>query len=544
MNSWDLLLQIVLLLTACLIAGIVMAWLRQSPLVGFLLAGMVVGGPGSLALVRAEDQIEAIAELGVALLLFSLGLEFSWQRVRGLGSLTLLAGATQVAVTLIVAFGISLCFGFSVTASIAIGAMLCLSSTATVLRTLADRGEIDSAFGRNSIAVLLVQDMAVVPLAILIPLLSQGGTIPQILLRLLTIAAMATGVIAVLYIVLNKVVVRVLASPAVSRNRELTVVLGIIIGLGATWLAHAAGLSPALGAFIAGMFLGSSQFAVQIRGDVSTLRILLLTLFFGAVGMVADPGWMLSNLPLVLSVALLILTVKTVLVLGIFVLFRVPAGTAIATGMCISQVGEFAFVLGSEARAGHLIDEQTYSAIVSASIVTLFATPWLVGFAPRVIQWIHRFEKQAGPKQSGTSHHHPCTVLVIGFGPAGQGSVSKLVGNADRVLIMDLSPRGIEIARTFGFQGLIADATNGETYEHLDLTQTRIVVITLPSRTEALSALKLARSFIPGAAVIVRSRYQLYHREFLDAGAAVVTGDEQTVGRALSEAIQTELSPQ
>ena len=187
MDSWNMLLQIILLLLACLLAGSLMSALKQSPLVGYLLAGMVMGGPGSFAIVKAEQQIESIAELGVALLLFSLGLEFSWKRVIGLGKSTLLCGAAQVVTTLILGALACRLWGLPLTTSVAIGAMICLSSTAAVLRVLVDRGEMDSHSGRNSLAVLLVQDMAVVPLAILIPLLAEGGEPAAIVSRVFSI---------------------------------------------------------------------------------------------------------------------------------------------------------------------------------------------------------------------------------------------------------------------------------------------------------------------------------------------------------------------
>ncbi|MGV2333828.1 MAG UNVERIFIED_CONTAM: cation:proton antiporter [Planctomycetaceae bacterium] len=176
MDSWDLLLQVVLLLLGCFLAGSLMAVLRQSPLVGFLIAGMIAGGPGSMQVVGAESAIEGIAELGVALLLFSLGLEFSWQRVMGLGRVNLLCGVLQVVLTIAAFTVVGMGLGLSVSVSVAIGAMLALSSTATVVGVLVDRSLLDSPMGRNSLAVLLVQDMAVVPLALLIPLLGSSSS--------------------------------------------------------------------------------------------------------------------------------------------------------------------------------------------------------------------------------------------------------------------------------------------------------------------------------------------------------------------------------
>lgn len=534
MESWDMLLQVILLLLACLVAGGIMAWLKQSPLVGYLIAGMIIGGPGSLSLVKAEEQIEAIAELGVALLLFSLGLEFSWQRVIGLGTRTLLSGAAQVVVTLLIAAGCSMAFGFPVASAVAIGAMVCLSSTATVLRVLVDRGEMDSHSGRNSLAVLLVQDMAVVPLAILIPLLAEGGTPSAVALRVSGILMAAFAVVGSLYFILNYAAVKALQSAAFGRNRELTVLLSVIIGLGATWAAHAAKLSPALGAFVAGMFLGSSKFAVQIRADVASIRIILLTLFFGAVGMIADPVWMLKNLPTVLAIATIILVGKAVIILAIFRAFGQAAGVSLSTGLCLCQVGEFAFVLGGEARNGGLLTESQYSAIVSSSIVTLMVTPWLISLAPRLNEWMSRKRKVAfGGASKPTSSHLPCDVLVIGFGPAGRGAVSELTGIGKRLLVVDLSPTGVSAAEAMGFDAVIGDASNAEVLEHLHLDHCQVVVITLPSRQDTLVILHNIRRIAPHATLIVRSRYEMHMQEFRDTGADIVIGDEAEVSHSL-----------
>jgi len=538
MSSWDMLLQIIILLLACLLAGGVMAWLKQSPIVGYLLAGMVMGGPGSFAMVRAENQIEAIAELGVALLLFSLGLEFSWKRLMGLGKATLLCGVAQVVVTLCIAAAGCFQLGMSLSTSIAIGAMLSLSSTAAVLGVLVDRGEMDSVSGRNSLAVLLVQDMAVVPLAILIPLLAEGGSAAAVASRVGGILLAAFVIVGGLYFLMNYVAVKALQSPSFGKNRELTVLLSVIVGLGATWAAHAAKLSPALGAFVAGMFLGNSKFAVQIRADVSSLRIVLLTLFFGSVGMIADPFWMFENILTVLTLSAVIIAGKAAIIWGLFRLFGHSSGAALSTGLCLCQVGEFAFVLGGEALSGGLLTDEQYSAIVSASIVTLLVTPWLISFAPRAAERLNRRRKSGPSDTTPTADSHPpCEILVIGFGPAGRGAVRGLQQVRDRVLVVDLSKDGIASAESSGFRGVIGDASNAEVLEHLHLEHVRLVVITLPSRQDALAILNLIRTIAPQASRIVRSRHQLHTDEFIIAGADIVVGDEAEVSNAMAETV-------
>lgn len=538
MDTWDLLLQIVLLLLACFAAGGVMVMFRQSPLVGFLLAGLVLGGPGSFAVVKAESEIEGLAELGVALLLFSLGLEFSLQRVLGLGIRALMIGVLQVVVTMAVCTLIGCALGLSPAGSIACSAMITLSSTATAAGVLTDRSLLDSPIGRNSIAVLLVQDMAVVPLAVLIPLLGNTSGNSAMLPRIGGILLAGVGVVITLYLLLNLLAVRVMRTRSIGQNRELMVLLSIIVGLGATWAAHAAGLSPALGAFIAGMYLGNSPFAFQIRADVASLRIVLLTLFFGTVGLLADPLWMFQNILTVLSLATLIVAVKVTVVAVLFRIPGTPSGTSLATGLCLGSVGEFAFVLGGQAVDAGLLTETHFNALVSASIVSLLVTPTMITIAPRLAAWLNgRVNEPLDGVSQKQLAGQQCDCLVIGFGPAGRGAAAALTNSAERVMVIDLGADGVRNAHAAGFHAIQADASSGELLQHLHPEKLRLVVITVPGFHDSMSMLQQIRRMAPGATVIVRSRYCLHQQEFLAAGADVVAGDESEVGRALAEAI-------
>ena len=317
MDLWTLLGDIVVLLAASLLLGGLLSRFGQSPLVGYLIAGMLLGGPGSLHVVGSEEEIEAIAELGVALLLFSLGLEFSIQRLKKLGVRPLIGGVVQVVLTVAIGAAAAFLFGLKATESIAFGAMISLSSTAVVLRMLMERAELEMPHGRNSLAVLLTQDMAVVPLAILMALLAGGGAASEVVWDVGKLLLMAATLVLGLFL-LNKIAVVVLGTLTLHRNRELTVIFAVVTGLGSAWAAHVAGLSPALGAFVAGMLLGSSVFATQVRADVSSLRVVLLTLFFGAAGMVADPIWILQNWHVVAAVTLLVTIGKLAIIWVIF----------------------------------------------------------------------------------------------------------------------------------------------------------------------------------------------------------------------------------
>ena len=541
MELWKLLADIVFLLAACLIGGGLASRIGQSPLVGYLLAGMLVGGPGSFAIVGSNAEIEAIAELGVALLLFSLGLEFSIERLKGLGSQPLLGGAVQVVVTVLAGAAAALVFGMEMKPAIALGAMVALSSTAVVLRILMERGEIEMPHGRNSLGVLLTQDIAVVPLAVLMTVLGGDGTPREIAMDVGKLVLMAGGLATALYVV-TKVAVLTLGTLTLQRNRELTVIFAVVIGLGSAAAAHSAGISPALGAFISGMLLGSSAFATQIRADVSSLRVLLLTLFFGSAGMVADPLWILSHIHWV-AVATAALTIgKLAIIATIFVAMRQSLRVAAATGLALAQIGEFAFVLGSIGRTSGVVSDDVYALVVSVTIVSFFVSAFSVPMAPKFGDWVARkLGVGIGTEDDLEGSSHTTDVIVIGFGPAAQLASTPLMESQLKVTVIDLNQDGISAARQCGFDGHVGDATSPDVLEHASIGEAKLVIITLPHYRSSLAILELVRSMNPTATVLVRSRYQI-HSDALAAAGGIISGDEEQVGGAIGERVAAWLS--
>lgn len=541
MELWILLVDIVFLLAACLIGGGLASRIGQSPLVGYLLAGMLVGGPGSFGLVGSNVEIEAIAELGVALLLFSLGLEFSLERLKGLGSKPLLGGAVQVILTVLAGTAAALAFGMETKPAIALGAMVTLSSTAVVLRILMERGEMEMPHGRNSLGVLLTQDIAVVPLAVLMTVLGGDGTTSEIALDVGKLVLMAGGLATALYVV-TKVAVLTLGTLTLQRNRELTVIFAAAIGLGSAAAAHSAGISPALGAFISGMLLGSSAFAIQIRADVSSLRVLLLTLFFGSAGMVADPLWILSHIHWVAAVTAALTIGKLVIIAAIFLAFRQSLRVAAATGLALAQIGEFAFVLGAIGRTSGVVSDDVYALIVSVTIVSFFVSAFAVPIAPKFGDWVARAVGIGeGAEEGSAGSSHQTDVVVIGFGPTAQIASRPLMESPLKVTVVDLNHQGITKAGEYGFVGHIGDATSPDVLEHASIGEAQLVIITLPHYRSTLAILELVRSMNPTATVLVRSRYQI-HSEALAAVGGIISGDEEQVGSAIGEQVKAWLS--
>ncbi|MFK7758848.1 MAG: cation:proton antiporter [Phycisphaerales bacterium] len=545
MNSWDLLFDILILLGGALVLGVICERLRQSPILGYLAAGTLLG-PNALQIVSSAHEVTEIAELGVALLLFTIGLEFSWPRLKQLGAAAFGGGTAQVLVTMAIGTGCALGFGLSFRTALAIGAIVALSSTAVVLRLLVSRAEIESAHGRQALGILLMQDVAVVPLVLLVTVLGGDGSAEQVGMDVLIAVLGAAVLVVVLYLLLNKVAPKVMGMDALQRNRDLPILLAIVMGLGSAWGSHKLGLSPALGAFVAGMILAETPFATQIRADIGSIRTLLVTLFFSSIGMLGDPAWFFGHLPQVIGFVTAIVIGKSMVIWFVLRCFGLTHRNALAAGICLGQVGEFSFVLAAVAR-GTVISEELFTLIISTTIVTLFLTPYLVGGGPMVAGFIVGTLERAGvlKQRSVGSASDPGlsaeSLIVIGFGPAGEGVGMTLEGYGDRVSVIDLNPASIRRAQQLGFTGHIGDAAHAEVLEHAGVEHASAVVVTVPDPAAAREIVQLVRSMSPGVHIIVRARYHRYYDDLLQGGADDVVNEEWIVGAILASRVRAKL---
>lgn len=544
MDLWQVLIQVLTVLGTALALGMVFERLGQSAILGYLAAGVLLG-PGALNLVTSGPALAALSELGVALLLFSIGLEFSWSRLRRFGAVAFGGGALQVALTIAIAAGALVLIGLSGSVALAVGAMVALSSTATVLRLLTDRAELDAVHGRNAIGILLLQDIALVPLVLLVTILGGGGTSAAALLATGRSIAVGGGFVLLAYLVLNVILPRLLHSAAAARSRELGILLAVVTCLGAALGAHALELSPALGAFVAGMLLAESPFATQVRADVSGLRTLFLTIFFVAAGMLADFTWIAAHAGQFLLVVGAVLVAKSLLLWGILRGLGVPTRHALATGICLAQVGEFSFVLAEIARSGNILGDDAFSLMAAATVGTLFATPYLVAAAPRIAAWTDRVlgrataASSAGPaRRPGSLEGH---VIVVGYGPAGAGVAEALLTAGITPLVVDLNPRTAEVTSRTGVYAVVGDARQEDVLRHARVEAARAVVVTLPDYRGAELVLRLARILNPSALLIARARYHIFSSSLAAAGAGAIVDEEHEVGRLLGDVTLQEL---
>lgn len=530
---WQLLMEVVLLLAAAFVLGALAQQLRQSAIIGYLAAGIVLGP----VLFNAK-VVGQVAELGVALLLFSIGLEFSYSRLRKLGPMALVGGTLQVIITM-VAFGLLMTTVLKPSAAVAVGAMIALSSTAVVLRVLVDRSAVDSVHGRNALGILLLQDMAVVPLVLLVTVLTQSGGKGDIVFNLAKTLGGAVALVFAFYLLFYHIVPRVLMARGLFNSRELVVLTAIITALGSIWSAHALGLSPALGGFLAGMLLAESPFATQIRSDITGIRTLFVTLFFTSVGMLANPAWFMKHIHLVVTLLALIFLGKTIIIYGIARMFKQGPAPALATGLTLSQTGEFSFVLATAAHGGGLISADQFALLISVTILSMVLASHVVVHAE---SWSLFILRRLFPSRrqhfEPTADHAPAAkghVLIIGFGPAGRQVARALIDQGRVPQVIELNPENARKAAQMNLEVHIGDATSSDILDHAGIKSSCGVVITLPDPKTCVDIIANVKLVVPEIFVIARSRYHRHVSDITDHGATIVVDEENTVGQVLAE---------
>lgn len=545
MDSWGVLAQIVALLGTAMVLGLAAQHLRQNAVIGYLLAGVLLG-PHALGIVESTATVRMLAELGVALLLFTIGLEFSLKRLRALGAKVALLGASQVALTAAVVYLAASYLGLKPQQALVVGVAVSLSSTAVVLRLLSERSELDSAHGRTGLGILLLQDLAVIPTMLLVSALAEARHGGDGLGDLAHGVLKGLGLVAAIYALMRWLLPGVMLRAASRGNRDIPVLLSVTVCLGCSWASHAAGLSPILGAFAAGIMLGESPLANQIRADVIPLRAAFLPLFFSSIGMLAAaPGW--KDIVLVLPLVGAIVATKAALIVLVSLALRQRLTTAVRTGIMLSQIGEFSFVLLEAGFRQGLVDESVFQLLLSASVVTLLLTPFLIHYSGAIAgvagAVVSRFRALASEAPAVRAHRMRDHIIVVGFGPAGQQAALDLRSHGAAVLVIDLNPSTAattapELPIKFG------DATQPEILEHAGVSGARAVVVTAPDPLTARLIISQARKAAKLIPIISRGRYHIHQQSLMEAGSNGVVDEEMLVGKQLARETLAALGPQ
>lgn len=494
--------------------------LRISPIFGFLAAGALIGPYGF----RATDNVEGVrvlADFGVVFLLFMIGLELSFERLKDMRRMVFGLGGAQVVLSAIAIGFFAYWFGNNVAASIIIGCALALSSTAIVVQLLIERGEMAQRHGRSSFAVLLFQDLAVVPILMLVGVLAQDDTTTlasDLSLAALKAVAAVIGIILVGRIVLR----RLYRLVAAARSREALLAMSLLVILATAWLTGQAGLSMALGAFLAGLVLAETEYRHQIESDIEPFRAILLGLFFISVGMNLNFGEVAAQWDwLALSVLGLIVT-KAVILSGLCLLFKIPLDVSVRTGLMLSAGGEFAFVILALAmNSGTLLPSETGQFMVIVATISMTLTPLLAALGRHAAKWLAARTRTTDPDPTtmGELDGH---VVIAGFGRVGQTVARLLDRHKIGYVALDMNAFRIKQYRDEGKPVYYGDATRQTVLDKVHPERAAAILITLDNPDAARQAVRAARAAAEGVPIIARAADTAHADELTALGANTV----------------------
>jgi CPA2 family monovalent cation:H+ antiporter-2 len=509
--------EILILLVAAVIAVPLCQRLKLGPVLGYLLAGVVIG-PSALGLIGDMDQMRLLAELGVVFLLFAVGLEMKLARLAAMGRFMLGLGGGQVILTATLLALALWATGFGAAAAIVGGCGLALSSTAIVLQVLADRGKLSSRPGRVAFAVLIMQDLAVVPMLALVPNLGgEGESLPKALGL-----SLAEGAIVLVGIILfGRFLLRpFLRMTLVGRVNEVFAAGALLLVLGCAWITAQVGLSMALGAFLAGVMLAETEFRHQIEADLQPFRGFLLGLFFITVGMEIDPALIARDAGQLLALLAVLVVVKAMVVIGLARLFRLSWGTAIQSGLLLAQGGEFAFVLFGIAVHQQVMPKGQAELLTLAVSISMVLMPILAVLG----EWLAaRLRPEArGGAVLGTIDDIEGHVIIAGFGRVGQTVARLLQLEAIPYVALDLDADRVDAMRKQGFPVFFGDASQAQVMRVTGAARARAVVVTMDQPDRAERATAVLQQLYPGVPVFARARDRAHGAQLRAAGATMV----------------------
>jgi monovalent cation:H+ antiporter-2, CPA2 family len=499
----DLIGDLTLVFVAALAGGYLAQRLGQPLIVGYILAGVAVGPFTGGPTVDNVHDIEQLAELGVALLLFALGLELSFRELAPVRTVALAGGALQIILTIALGLGLGLAFGWEWRPALWFGSLISLSSTMVALKTIQAQGRLGTLSSRVMLGILVVQDLAVVPLMIVLPELSDpaGG-----LAKVGTAALRAALLLGVIVVFSTRVVPRLMSVVARWNSRELFFLSTTTLAIGVGYVAWMFGLSMALGAFVAGLVINESEYAHQALSDIIPLRDLFGMLFFVSVGMLLDPSLLWQQLGALAIVVAVIVAGKAAILALVVRAFGYWNIVPIAVGLTLFQVGEFAFVLARVGRASGAISADVYSLTMNAAIVTMALTPVMSGLVPVVYQrfWPRKSRETleaANIPAEGLSAH----IVIAGAGRVGRGIADALAHLELPFVLVDSDDRRVQQARASGLPVIYGDASQPIVLEAAGILTARAMLITVPAFPDVRTIVRVGRQLRPELPIIARA---------------------------------------
>lgn len=527
MHDFTILRDIVILLAAVTLIIPLFHKLRLPTIVGFMLAGVIIG-PFGFGLIRDATNVQTLAEIGIALLLFSIGMELSFDRIMRMWVGVLIGGGLQVILTAAAATGILYFFDLTFPEALFTGFLVSLSSTAIVMKVLYDRGETHSPQGKIAIGILLFQDLCFIPMLLVVPMLASPGSmeLPVIAAHLGKALLTVGGIILGTRYLFPWLIERALKTG----SRELFVLLVVVLSLGSAWVSSAAGLSLALGAFVAGLGLSQSEYHEQIVAETMSLRDILSSLFFISLGMIVDSGHILSNLGIIAGSLAILLPLKILIATAAVLAVRTQLRVAVITGFLLAQVGEFSFILARAGEGAGLLGADFYQGFYAVTLLSMVVTPFVAQLAPAMGLWAQRLLPGTPPPDTaaveGLKRPLNGHVIIVGYGLNGKNVSTVLRETGIPFIVTDLDVARYREAASSGVPALFGDGTRDTILSQAGIGAARSLVVAISDPAATRMIIRTARRLNAGLFIIVRTRYVTEIGELFAAGADTVIPEE------------------
>ncbi len=525
MEELPLLRDMVILMGVSVLMSIVLTRVGIPTVVGFFLTGVIIG-PYGLGFVTETDTVKTLAEVGIVLLLFTIGLEFSVKRVLSMGREAIIGGILQLAVTIFFVWVAATLWGMPSHVALALGFIISLSSSAIVLKLLVDRMEVHSSHGTVAVGILLFQDISMVLMVMLLQNLGEGGGSIEMFTLAWEMAA-AIGIMVAIVVTVAYLAPRLFHEVVKLRNREVFILTVVLVCLGTAWLASLAGLSLAIGAFIAGLVISESEYSNQIVAEILPFRDTFGSLFFVSIGMLVELKYFMGHAGMILPITAGVMLLKALIIAAIGQLLRYPLRLSIITGLHLSQIGEFSFILIKMAEEFNFFGHDLYQTILTVSVMTMALTPVMFATASKVAMWMgysigRRSLRATSVARPAVEEH----VIIVGYGLNGQNLARVLKETAIEHLVLDINMDRVRRARKEGHRAYFGDSSYPEVLKRMGIERARIIVLAITDPVATRRTLKSARELNPSIRIIVRTRYVNEVEELYSLGADEVIAEE------------------
>ncbi len=533
----DLMLAAVIVIFVSIVFLYIGSLFRLPSIVSFLVIGMLIG-PFGFGVITDQSLIDTIGNIGIILLLFTIGLEFSFEKLLHSWRIVIIGGLIQVITTIVAITFVTSYFKLPFNEALFFGFIVSLSSTAIVMKILQERREVDTLQGRTLLGILIFQDLAIIPMILITPLLvgSHGPDMTGLPLQIGKVA----GLLLVIIVFAKWIIPALLFRVARQKNRELffITIAGTCMGIG--WLTSEAGLSVTLGAFVAGLIIGESDYNIDALSHIIPFRDVFAAIFFLSIGMLLNTGSVLRDLNWVILIVIIILVVK--ILTGVFsaAVLGMPARVCIFTGLALCQIGEFSFVLAKSGLDGKLIPDGVYQLFLAGAIITMALTPFAMNASPRFVDLYYRLIPQRafrpGDADTDSAYGQVLSghIIVAGYGATGKSVARAAEITGIPYMVIELNPEIIRKEKTSRHPHFIfGDAAQKEILEHAGIYQARSLVIVVSEQGAVPRIIRLARQLSPHIHIVARIRHIRHTQEILDIGADEVVSEEFEAAREI-----------